>query len=627
MSDISMRKKNKGVTMVELIVTFALLAIFLGVASMCISHAIIHFFNERQTMAAYSVADMVLSEVKDEIRTMQASKKNGYVKVRSKDGEGKLVAASKSDDSYTGCTLEYITSDINDNANAVQIDTRGCSDVLINEDGKNDDYWEDLEPGYLTMRYYSRYPEKDIPGYKNLFMDVMVDGTTAVKSGKYDTLAIGQRVVWHAQEKLSKPVYQGFTVSLEFAVTPEENDEGKPVVKYVDVTANVNDVNGLVYKKARRVSLQNVVFYTGKKTMYSDGAETAAAPETVSYTVEYYDTKGNSIRPAATFQGKEGDVVSGTALQVPIAGYSYIRSEGGGTLTAGVEKTVKLFYEANSFTITYVVDGSHIVNNDNPSTYRYGEELGTIKIPAMEKGYAFNGWFLDAAHTSHISQFSEAEGYDQGNITLYGYEEAINSTVEGNIDGMENDDREHKFSDLMDPPDVLTNKYAYDGNNIVYAIHGYNDNYHKIKANIEAAIGPHSYTLDDVLVSTEIQTGDDNKRRTKMFLLEKTAIKALNINAQSTGEQIVEAFLKYANREDVSKVETITIEIPPDAVAVYESEHDWNDSSKADTKWVKMNPEPVVYLHMTVDRQLVTWENVPHYWRYYNYTIWMTTSP
>ena len=624
--------------MVELIVTFALLAIFLAAASMCISHAILNYYNEQRMMAAYSVADLVLSEVKDEVRTMQASKNySGYVKLLTKDASGKLVASAESGGEYTGTTIEYVTSDLYDNRTAVQIDTEGCSDVLINEDGINDDYWEDLKSGYLTMRYYSLYPEKNIAGYKNLYMDELVAGTSAVTSGNYGTLPVGTRVVWHAQEKLAPPqdteeasgsVYQNFTVSLNFTVKPEKDADNNPVVKYVDVSVDVNDANGMVYNKTRRVTLQNVVYYKdgSQKTMYSDGAETVVTPTKIKYTVEYYDTLGNSIRAASNFYGNAGDTISGERLQTPITGYTYKRSEGDGRLHS--DMTIRLIYEADSYTISYEIDGGHIVNNPNPVTYKYGEDPGTIRIPDMEKGYRFVGWFADAAHTGLISDFSSAYNYNKGNITVYGYVEEQNMTVEGNIDGMENDDREQKFSDTMDAPDVLTANYGYDGNNIVYAYGGYNQNYDRISSSLAAALSPHSYDLDDVLVSTDVNEGPNNTRITTLFLLEKEAIKDLNISAASTGTEMIEAFLRYANREDVSKTETVTIEIPADAVAVYESVHDWKDNTSTDTKWEKINnPEPTVYLHMTVDRQLVTWNGEPHYWTYYNFAIWMTTSP
>lgn len=271
------KKRNRGVTMVELIVSFALLAIFLTTATMCISHAVIYYYTERQLMSAYSVADMVLSEVKDELRTMQDSRQNGYVKIREKDADDKLVAVHKSSGSYTGTTIEFVASNISDGANAVQLDVEGCKDIMIDDKQVINDDLQNIDPNYLTLRYYNRYPEKQAAGYKKLYMDVIVPGTSAATSGNYNSVA-GRRVVWHAQEKLPVQAYQNYTVSLEFSVRPQTDTEGNEVVKYVDVTVNVNDVSGMVYQKKRRVDLQNNVYYTNEKTMYSDGAAAVESP-------------------------------------------------------------------------------------------------------------------------------------------------------------------------------------------------------------------------------------------------------------------------------------------------------------------------------------------------------------
>ncbi len=262
--------KNKGVTMVELIVTFALLAIFMGAATMCISHAIIFFYDEQQRMSSYTVADGVLSEIKAEIRTMQGSEDglNGYVKLRN------------TSDANTGATLEYITSNINDNENAVQIDANGCNDLLIN--GKDNTLREltvegeptnsaNLESGYLTMRYYGR-PVEINHVYKKLFEDKIVTGTTA---GNVATLVshIGKKVVWHAQEKLPIDFYQEHKIDLEFKLQPRD-EGGVKYVDYVDVIVYVKDADGAetVYQKERRIALQNKVKYkpSTEATMYSD---------------------------------------------------------------------------------------------------------------------------------------------------------------------------------------------------------------------------------------------------------------------------------------------------------------------------------------------------------------------
>lgn len=270
--------KNKGVTMVELIVTFALLAIFLAAASMCISHAVIFFFDEQQRLSSFTIADAVFSEVKSEIRTMQGStdEHKGYVKLRKTGG-----AADYSGGTYTGTTIEYLASSIGNGATAVQIDTAGCDNYLIDikdnklkvitlEDGTTTSN-ANLPAGYLTMRYYSQYSEND-PKFENKFMDIITAGSEAINETEFNSIS-GSKVVSHAQEKLPVKMYQynnkSYQVELQFSVTPR-NDGMNDIVDYVDVTVFVKDGTETIYQKTRRVDLQNVVYYNKNATMYSD---------------------------------------------------------------------------------------------------------------------------------------------------------------------------------------------------------------------------------------------------------------------------------------------------------------------------------------------------------------------
>lgn len=271
-------QQNKGVTMVELVVTFALLSIFMVTATMCISHAVTFFFDEQQQMSSFTIADLVYSEVKDEIRTMQGSdgEHKGYIKLRNPDG-----AADYASGTYTGSIIEFVVSNISNGATAVQIDTAGCDDYMIDikEEKLRDIILEDgtitnkadLPEGFLTMRYYSMFPENN-PAYENTFMDVIKTGSEASKLPAFSTIP-NQKVVTHAQEKLPVGAYQNnnktYNVELQFSVSPRM-EEGNEIVDYVDVTVIVKDGTEEIYRKKRRVDLQNTVYYNNEPTMYTD---------------------------------------------------------------------------------------------------------------------------------------------------------------------------------------------------------------------------------------------------------------------------------------------------------------------------------------------------------------------
>lgn len=307
------RKKQAGFTMVEMIVSFALLAIFLAAASMCISHAFLFFFDEKQTMSSYTVADIVMSELKTQIRTMQGSKQgekvaNGYLKLRSEDGA--TVKTKNAEGVYTGTTLEFVVSNISDAVTAVQIDTRGCGDtvevgsgagvgsgsaaantVMIRQGSGSNSYVvkqmkqknKDAEGGgtiadneeyalkanCLTLRYYSKFPgEKN--ERKDRFMDRILADSAAVEKNPELMVYAGKDVVWHAEERLPEEFYQGYSIDLEFSVVPVADVDGNQVVNYVDATVFVKDGDEVVCQKERRINLQNTVYFKMDPTMYSD---------------------------------------------------------------------------------------------------------------------------------------------------------------------------------------------------------------------------------------------------------------------------------------------------------------------------------------------------------------------
>ncbi len=295
-SQIKYRNPNAGVTMVELIVCFAMLAIFLTAATMCISHAILFFYHEKQEMAAFSVGDMVFSEIKDDIRTMQGSDFNGYIKLRTNDGTGLEAVSATADHTATGTTIEFVPSNVQDAPVAVQIDTEGCGEaskpnglfkeaILINNEEvvRQATEIKNISKDNLTLRYYCRYPDSDLSDeYRNLYMDVIIPESAAAKEAAFSSYP-GRKVVWHTLEKLSTESYQDFKVSLEFSVKPEgieietddpDNPDQVLLVRYVDVTVNVLDssdpTGDPVYTKVRRIDLANTVYYKEESTMYID---------------------------------------------------------------------------------------------------------------------------------------------------------------------------------------------------------------------------------------------------------------------------------------------------------------------------------------------------------------------
>ncbi|MBR6222659.1 MAG: InlB B-repeat-containing protein [Lachnospiraceae bacterium] len=615
---------NKGITLVELVVSFALLAIFLGAASMCISHAVIFYYNERESMAAYSVADLAFSEIKDELATMQGSEFNGYVKIRTKaSGSDQVVAVAENGGVYKGSTIEFVASNIADGDNAVLLDTNGLPSgaVMIDDEKVVNTDLKHINKDHLTLRYYRKFPKEDLAGYEKLYMNNVVLGSKASKLTAFNGIT-GKNVVWHAEEKLPDAAYQDLKIGLEFSVKPKADDFGNAVVSAVDVTVKVLDENdAIVYTKERRVELQNTVYYRTENTLYTDGAIIHYNPDPVSYWVKYVDTEGNLISQVKK-TGLEGDTVVADSLKLAIEGFTYYGNSGNVTLSKDQGTTITLTYVRKRFSISYYYNSLNVSTNDNPEEYAYGDDsLGDIKELGVKDGYTFKGWYYDEGYEHKITKFSEHPDLNKGNIALYAFIEKQKTHDDSRIDNLDNDDSGREFTNDFDTPDKLT-VTGYSPDNIIYSLNGYNENYNCIKELLAAALLPHDFSLDDIFVSSHVYTpSSENKRHTRLYLFQKAAMKTMGINASSSGEQIVEAILKYLDSEDMTQSENLTVELPADCVAVYESLHNWSNSSEADTKWVKLdNPEPIVYLHLKFGRYR---ENGNGKWIYTHYTIWM----
>jgi len=271
-------KNNKGVTMVELIVSFALLAIFLTVVTKCISDVITSYYTQQKLMSMYTVADSVMGELKDEICTMQGSELKGgagkgYLKLRDADG----ITVTTADDSgtYTGSCIEFLQSNLKDGAVMMQIDAGGSTAPIIDAESIITTSAEGIEDGHLTMLFYLQYSENN-QTYKGLYLDRLCKNTKALADYQaidQVTMSSGTDVIWDAEERLPDTLYQGYDVKISYSVTPVEatiNGETGLLVTSVKVTVSVLEDEKVRYEKSRTIRLENPVRFNTEATTYSD---------------------------------------------------------------------------------------------------------------------------------------------------------------------------------------------------------------------------------------------------------------------------------------------------------------------------------------------------------------------
>ncbi len=271
-------QNNKGVTMVELIVSFALLAIFLSVVTMTISDVMTTYFRQQKLMSMYTVADTVMGELRDEIATMQGSELKGgagkgYIKLR--DESGAAITAVDANGKYTGTTIEFLQSNTMDGPIMMQIDTLGAEAPIIDSETIVKTKAENINPKRLTMRYYLQFSENNL-AYKGLYLDKLCNDTKALST--YNTLnpgimTAGTRVIWDGEERLPETMYQGYDVKISYSVDPKSvtvNGENKLLVTTVEVTVQILEEGTVKYEKVRTIGLENPVYYKTEATTYSD---------------------------------------------------------------------------------------------------------------------------------------------------------------------------------------------------------------------------------------------------------------------------------------------------------------------------------------------------------------------
>lgn len=289
MRETGMPKKvnNKGTTLVELITCFLLLGIFLIAVSVILTTSFRQYYHEMRTMSAYSVADSVLDEIKNDIRSMQASEtlisSDGYIKLRNRaDNKIQKTTEMAADGSLSGQVIEFVASNGGNGSYAEIIDTRGYIGALVQSHQEINSAIAPLGENYLTIRYFMRDPNEPADSvYAGRYVDRNITDTAVQKGLAHNgsLIAPEAELARGAEERLSREFYNGFHVDIGFKVWPKIYDASDYYVDVVEATVNVyEDENGngsydeeeMVYTKTRRIPLENLVFYDNYATLYSD---------------------------------------------------------------------------------------------------------------------------------------------------------------------------------------------------------------------------------------------------------------------------------------------------------------------------------------------------------------------
>jgi len=209
-----------------------------------------------------------------------------------------------------------------------------------------------------------------------------------------------------------------------------------------------------------RVGYEFIGWYTDA----TDGAEVETYPDTfpantttyyahwnlrhdLSYTVQYLDQDEKEISPSETVPGvaygstvtlETLEAVEGRELIKDIPGYTYNRFEPDGGLKIGGisdQNVVTLYYSANSYTVTYLVDGVRV---GEVESYDYNEAV-TIRDKFVKEGYTVSEWSVTEGFnmpannvtitaTTEINSYTVTylvDGVQVGEVESYDYNEAV----------------------------------------------------------------------------------------------------------------------------------------------------------------------------------------------------------
>lgn len=273
-------RQRAGVTLVELIVCFALLGIFLVAVSACLAPAMRVYQRSQQQNQAQSVADSVLQTARAALQTMQGTSggdaaayvklRNAYISDQSYQTDGRTVAFDA--DGMSGNTVEFLCPVQTENGSAAfaltgtflsQLDAKGLGQwnalqtyKLRIIDGVEQRVLcaaEDYPTGYVIQRFYRQ--STDAP----LFYD-------------YDeTDRVG--VLYDLQQVYAKEHYMGYTLGpdgcgLVFTIPADalETVDGVTKVKYVTVSVTLYRGERAAYTATTAVRLVNKPIYQSAAT-------------------------------------------------------------------------------------------------------------------------------------------------------------------------------------------------------------------------------------------------------------------------------------------------------------------------------------------------------------------------
>lgn len=280
---------NKGYTLVELIVTFALLAIFMTAVVACLPNITKIYTNLQAINHQKTICNTVSNQIRNELQStlgvegaddalgVQNVNGKGYIALIDDSGQqimiptggavstgGAILPASD----LTGDTIEFVLRD----GIIAQLDAKGFNGYTMRKKKLQVDYHDAkaISSGALLTRYY----QTDGDYNKKLTVIDYKSGDYAVATEAGIVTEGLKNVAYAIEYPYAKPFYEGYELKTKFTIKKDAfysygdgttESPKRTYVNYINYTLSLWKDGHMKYSQDYVVNVQNAVPYLGTK--------------------------------------------------------------------------------------------------------------------------------------------------------------------------------------------------------------------------------------------------------------------------------------------------------------------------------------------------------------------------
>ena len=280
---------NKGYTLVELIVTFALLAIFMTAVVACLPNITKIYTNLQAINHQKTICNTVSNQIRNELQsTLGVEGADDALGVKNVNGKGYIALIDDSGQQImiptggavstggailpasdlTGNTIEFVLRD----GIIAQLDAKGFNGYTMRKKKLQVDYHDSkaISSGALLTRYY----QTDGDYNKKLTVIDYKSGDYAIATEAGIVTEGLKNVAYAIEYPYAKPFYEGYELKTKFTIKKDAfysygdgttESPKRTYVNYINYTLSLWKDGHMKYSQDYVVNVQNAVPYLGTK--------------------------------------------------------------------------------------------------------------------------------------------------------------------------------------------------------------------------------------------------------------------------------------------------------------------------------------------------------------------------